>query len=481
MTAKRGRSRRSIAAIAVALTATLGLALEGARFLHLDADLQEARSALREAVTIVERVGPAATAEDVVTIADDISQADASLGRARGTLDNDPLLTILRVIPPVAAQIDGASRMAAAAQRLTSEHHEVARLMERYVEIRDGSTGRDRMAGLIKFAADEKETIGSVLVAIQDAAAEMSGLSDVDLIGPLAAARTELLQYLDQFGQMAESTRPLLRAVPSLFGVGTPRRYLVLALDNAELRPVGGLIAAFATVRIEGGRLGSLDFRDIAEVDRADQITYVPPPVPLQDHLLGDFTWQVADAGWWPDFARSAGEARHLYAIETGDNNFDGVIAFTPDLVDALIGVTGPVDVPGTGITVGPGEAYIHSLEEAEILNIGPTRKQFLADLASAVLRRVEQLPPDRYPALVEALAGAVDHRQIQILPDDLASRTSMIQIGAYTPFTFAEGGDRLAIMGANVAPVSKLDALLDMTHELDVSRCIPTVRRMSA
>ena len=191
MTAKRGRSRRSIAAIAVALTATLGLALEGARFLHLDADLQEARSALREAVTIVERVGPAATAEDVVTIADDISQADASLGRARGTLDNDPLLTILRVIPPVAAQIDGASRMAAAAQRLTSEHREVARLMERYVEIRDGSTGRDRMARLIKFAADEQETIGSVLVAIQDAATEMSGLSEVDLIGPLAGARTE--------------------------------------------------------------------------------------------------------------------------------------------------------------------------------------------------------------------------------------------------------------------------------------------------
>ena len=88
------------------------------------------------------------------------------------------------------------------------------------------------------------------------------------------------------------------------------------------------------------------------------RLRYVPPPVPLQDHLLGTFTWQVADAGWWPDFARSAGEARRLYAIETGDNNFDGVIAFTPDLVDALIGVTGPVEVPGTGITVGPGETY---------------------------------------------------------------------------------------------------------------------------
>jgi hypothetical protein len=232
---------------------------------------------------------------------------------------------------------------------------------------------------------------------------------------------------------------------------------------------MGGLIAAFATLTIRDGKLGDLTFRDIAAVDRPDQKTYVSPPGPLQDHLLGAFPWQVADAGWWPDFARSSGDARRLYAIETGDNNFDGVVAFTPDFVDALIGVVGPVEVPGTGITVGPGETYVRSLEEAEIRNAGATRKRFLADLASAVLRRAEQLPPDRYPAMIAALAGAIDRRQIQILPDDATSRASMIQIGAYTPFTFDDSADRLAIMGANVAPVSKLDALLDINHELEV------------
>ena len=83
---------------------------------------------------------------------------------------------------------------------------------------------------------------------------------------------------------------------------------------------------------------------------------------------------------------------------------------------------------------------------------------------------RVELLQPGRYPALIGALAGAVDRRQIQILPDDPTARASMIQMGAYSPFTFSGGGDRLAIMGANVAPVSKLDALLDINHELAVA-----------
>jgi hypothetical protein len=407
---------------------------------------------------------------DVEAIGADLAQADASLLRARDVLEADPLLGFLRVIPALATQINGAARMTAAAQTLTSQHGAVAHLMQRFVEIRETSKGADRLARLITFAADERGSIDDVLKALEAASANLSGLADDDLVEPLAAARLDMLNDLDRFTTLAEHARPLLQAAPSLLGVGTPKRYLVVALDNAELRPIGGLIAAFATVTVSDGRFGTPTFRDIASVDRLDQKTYVSPPSPLQDHLLGAFTWQVADAGWWPDFDRSAGEARRLYAIETGDNKFDGVIGFTPDLVDALIGVTGPIAVPGTGITVGPGETYVRSLEQAEIKNTGVTRKRFLAELASALLPRVEQLSPDRYPALINALAGAVARRQIQILPDDATSRASMIQIGAYTPFIFNDGGDRLAIMGANVAPVSKLDALLDMNHGLEVA-----------
>ena len=448
----------------------MGLAcLETVRFLRLASDLESARAALNSLVDVVERGGLALTRDDADQVGEHLAFADASLLRVRDILERDPLLAVLRSSPAMATQIDEARDLAAAAQTLTSQHGKVTGLLERYVEIRESSIGVNRIEGLVTLVASEQSSIKGIMDAIEEGHSKLAELPGRDLIPPLAAARDDLRSQSDRIAFVSEQGKALLTAVPSLFGVGTPKRYLVLALDNAELRPIGGLIAAFATITIADGRLRDLEFRDISAVDRPDQETYVSPPDPVKDHLLGEFTWQVADAGWWPDFDRSAHEARRLYALQTGDQDFDGVIAFTPDFVDALIGVVGPVQVPGTGITVRSGETYLRSLEETEIKNAGPSRKQFLADLASVVLRKVEELPPGGYPALVSALGGAIDRRQLQVLPDEAATRAAMIEVGAYTPFTFEAGSDRLAIMGANVAPVSKLHALLEIDHKLEV------------
>ena len=91
------------------------------------------------------------------------------------------------------------------------------------------------------------------------------------------------------------------------------------------------------------GGWATVAFKDVLSIDRPDQKAYIQPPDALADHLLGPFTWQVADAGWWPDFATSVAEVRRLYKVETGEDDFQGVIAFTPELVDRLLGVVGPV------------------------------------------------------------------------------------------------------------------------------------------
>jgi hypothetical protein len=278
-----------------------------------------------------------------------------------------------------------------------------------------------------------------------------------------------LVVRFDQARPAVAAARQAVAIMPSLFGVGGQKRYLVYALDNAELRPMGGLIAAFATPRFTDGMLRDVTFRDILSVDRRDQKVYVQPPQPLSDHLLNKFTWQVADAGWWPDFATSAAEARRMYKLETGDGDFQGTIAFTPEFVDGLLKVVGPVTVPEAGVTVHPGETYLLSLEQVEVLNKGQGRKAFLANLASQVLGRLFALPPNRYPDVVAALADAGAHRQLQMVFDDKSLQGVVDLLGWSGSFTFPAAGDRLAIIEANVAPVSKLDVLLSLDHSLDV------------
>ena len=122
------------------------------------------------------------------------------------------------------------------------------------------------------------------------------------------------------------------------------------------------------------------------------------------------------------------------------------------------------------GITVHPGETYLVSLEQVEVLHQGQGRKAFLADLASQILDRLYALPPSRFPEVIAALAEAGKRRQIQVLFDDPATQAAVNEFGWGGPFTFPGSVDRLAIMEANVAPVSKLNVLLTMDHALDVT-----------
>jgi hypothetical protein len=359
--------------------------------------------------------------------------------------------------------------MIRAADGLTSLHSAFGDVLERAIAARDSGDGRERLAAMARVAGEHRTSIEAILDAFESADRLVNSIPDEGLVGPLADARDVLASRLQRLGPLMAAAKDGISVVPSTLGIGSEKRYLLFALDTAEIRPVGGLIGAFATPRFRDGALEDLTFRDIQSVDRRDQEQYVEPPGPLADHLLGRVTWQVADAGWWPDFADSMRDARRMYEIETGDGDFQGAIAFTPQFVDALLEIVGPVEVPEAGITVHPGETYLVSLEQVEVLNRGEGRKQFLADLASRVLARLFALPVDRYPEVLTAIEVAGERRDLQILLDDPDAQAVLTRGGWYTPFTFDDAGDRLAIMEANVAPVSKLHALVDLDHELTV------------
>jgi hypothetical protein len=446
------------------------LGVTAVRALALVDDLQDARGRLIQALSTVEARGHSLTPADTAAIGSDLQGAGASLDRAEDRLRTDPLLAWLRPIPVLGRQLAAADAMTAAAQGLTRRHATITNLLDRLIAARDIDGGGERLAALARVAGEQQNAIEDVLDAFDAAQRLVAEIPADGLLGPVADARTVLSTRLERLRPLMAAARQGVALIPSAVGIGGEKRYLVLALDNAEVRPVGGLIGAFATPRFRDGVLEDMTFRDILSVDHRDQEEYVAPPEQLGDHLLGRLTWQVADAGWWPDFEASSREARRMYEIETGDANFQGTIAFTPEFVDQLLEIVGPVEVPEAGLTVHPGETYLVSLEQVEVLNRGEGRKQFLADLASRVLQRLFALPADRYPEVFAVLDAASRRRDLQVLLDDRGAQAVLISQGWYTPFTFDDQGDRLAIMEANVAPVSKLDVLLDLDHELTVT-----------
>ena len=431
---------------------------------------EDAKARLELAVTTVQQAGFDLTTSQAETATRDLAEGDASLAQVQSALDGDPTVRLFRLVPAVDRQAQAADTLVRAVRLLTSRSAEVGSLLTAYVAARDGNQGLQRVAAFARLAATTRAQTDDVLAAFDASDRLISGLSPQGLLGPVASARDELVARLAAARPVVSAGAALDAVIPSIMGVGGQRRYFVLALDNAELRPIGGLIGAFATPTFTDGVLTEVAFRDVQDVDKPNQPTYVQPPPGLAGHLLGNVAWQVADAGWSPDFATSAAAARHLYQVETGSADFQGTIAFTPDVVDALLELVGPVTIPDAGLTIHAGETYLVSLQQVEILHYGPTRKQFLAELASEVLTRVLALPPARYPDVFAALDRAGKRRQLQVVFDDPAVQAAVDRLGWDNPFRFPVEDDRLAVVEANVAPVSKLDILLKLDHALDVT-----------
>jgi len=72
---------------------------------------------------------------------------------------------------------------------------------------------------------------------------------------PIADARTDLLTLVDRLGTAVSTGRQTLELAPAVLGVQEPRRYFVAVHNNAEVRGTGGLVGAYAVLRIDDGRI----------------------------------------------------------------------------------------------------------------------------------------------------------------------------------------------------------------------------------
>jgi len=126
---------------------------------------------------------------------------------------------------------------------------------------------------------------------------------------------------------------------------GGKKSYLILFLNNAEIRPGGGFVGSFARADLENGQITKIDFeKNIYTLDKAFLAAgnKVTPPKELQ--ALGD-SWTMRDSNMSADFAESAKKVAWFYQQESGDN-VDGVIAIDTTLFINLLKIVGPIDMP---------------------------------------------------------------------------------------------------------------------------------------
>jgi hypothetical protein len=340
-----------------------------------------------------------------------------------------------------------------------------------YVQIREsaGQGNGSQMAALVSLMASSRSQVLAIADAIQAARNELNGMPP-GLVSQLADARSQVLTELQRVQPALDSYVRVQDQLPGMLGMNGPRRYLVLAEDPAELRPSGGFIGTYGLVTFDQGRMTKSEFRNTLLLDFTPGLPYVEPPTGLKNHLLGTkYSWQLADAGWSPDFPTSAQEALQLYTLESGDSQVDGVIALDTYSIDLVLGVTGPISVPNSGVTFTAGQTTMTALANTrQPTDPSTDRKAILASFGGELLNAMLATPTARWPDLMNALTNAASQRHLMVWTKD-AGAEALVSWAGWDGAVRQDVGDYVEAADANVAPTSKYNLVTHRTQDLAV------------
>lgn len=208
--------------------------------------------------------------------------------------------------------------------------------------------------------------------------------------------------------------------VPELLGFNQPRTWLLLFLNNDELRPGGGFIGSYGLASVARGRINSLSINGSENLDGAAPTSFVvAAPAPLKTYLAQP-RWFFRDANWSPDFKNSAQNVLRFYSAERGEgaDQINTVVGLTPAVIETLLKYTGPITVDGTTYTA----ETITDLVEYEVeikyldLAIDPlARKKVLQKIAESIMEKMRGLPPTQWPNILQDFFGLLEHGQLMI------------------------------------------------------------------
>lgn len=327
----------------------------------------------------------------------------------------------------------------------------------------------EQVAGLL---AERQADLERALAAV-NRAQESWAQVDVDRLSPYLVGKVAPL----------EQGLPLLQAglaaatfAPDLLGMDEARTYLVLALNEDEMRPGGGFISGVGEVRLQAGRLVTMTFRDSYTVDDFS-LPYPDPPEPLRRYQRIDL-WVFRDSNWSPDFPTAARQAISLYRPGY-PVSVDGVVALNQRAVQELVGAIGPLALEGADEPV-TGETVVTYMRRAWAPDEGKAaggwwrqRKSFMGALAGAVWERLEGGEVD-WVALARALLRLLEGKHLLIyLPHPQAA--ALLAEQGWDGALRAGDGDFLMMLDANMG-YNKVNARVEqaITYQVDLRQSPP-------
>ena len=407
------------------------------------------------------------------TIVPLISDAADDVGAIRQELNPlVPIFNILRGIPGVGPYVGQIEPLVNYTDGLAQAGKEIALGLEPMMEEPPGN----QTALSLPERASQAVQSGQAHFII--AAQEIEQASQVrSRIRPelLPASIRPLYLKLDGKFDLLVAGIQALQAAPQLLGASQAQSYLVLAQNRDELRATGGFISGIGLLTIQDGKILQFNLGDSYQIDDYSK-PYPLPPEPLKRFMLADY-WVTRDANWSPDFPTAAQEAQTLYTLSTGFQT-QGVISFNQLAVQRILGVIGPVQVPGTDepVTAENVENYMRQAwapapDEGLSQEWWLHRKDFMQQLGSVILDKALTFgDQERLLKLARTIVDLLDQGQLLVYFNDPFAQETL-EKGGWDGALHPGSRDYLYLVDSNVG-FNKVDSVIQrsLAYQVDLS-----------
>lgn len=360
-----------------------------------------------------------ASAADLDAAELDLRAARADFQRARSMIALHPLLPVLSLMPRVKTQVRATNLLLDAGIAGVDFGRAVVAIGRMRLESPDqpGSTALiERVQRWLQQTSPQAQQMEDAAGRLRQAYLE---LAPAQLVPPLARARDSLGREVPHVERIAGQWTAARQLLPRLLAFQGTRSYLVLALNEGELLPGGGLVTAVGRLSLKDGKVEDLTMQDSIRFGNEWQARnphYVPPPPPLKHYLLRDVTWNITVALWSPDFPTNAQRAVEFWKLG-GGAPIDGVLAVDLTALQELLTLTGPIHLDTYDVTLNTSNVVLEleRLTRQPFDPLSSDRKAIVADLARILIPKLLATPTDRWDEMALTLAKLVSGRHLMV------------------------------------------------------------------
>ncbi len=440
----------------------------------------------QKAYQLALKIKDAAKSQDIKKTSEAITAAKNQVKVVRKDLE---ALSWTKYVPVMGSYTSDLFHAAAAGQYGLEAGEIVANAIEPYADILglkgqgtfSGGTAEDRITKAV-------ETLDKITPQIDKVAAKIDLIKkEVDAIDPNRYPETlagksvrprivDLKQIVSLSDELLSQAGPMVKQLPDLLGVNGERKYLILFQNDAELRPTGGFITAYAIFRVDKGRIHLDSANDIYQLDNT-LTRNVAPPDPIVRYL-NVYGWRLRDSNFSPDFESSMKTFEDLYNSSKAKQKINGIITVDTHVLIKLLDVMGPIQAYGTTFTTKKVPEcncamVIYELEKYADQPVGYTRdsrKDIIGVLLSEVLKKAMASPRQIYGPLTQAMFDQAQQKHILFYLNNLDAQKGVEALNLAGQIKTVPG-DYLHINDANLGGAkSNLFIVEKVTQDVSVT-----------